>query len=381
VRAVLECTFGEAREWFCEYFGLRQGANLPASNPVARWTSIRQLSLSSALVFGAEGVDGRFVRFPMRHGIEYPPVGWQKRRADNGPMTSDGMRSICETDSERALFLPSSWPVVTPDSVLVIAEGEADAIAAHGLGFVHTVGTPGKSWNPSITEDLEVLAEGFQRRVLIMDGDVELETVYKSAEPLQARVVHVPTWVSPEPGERDLNNWVLRAPSHQVRAAIKQETTYTAIRNDAMDTVIKAVQVSSELRKGQRAVIIALMQHLLTQIIPFGPGRAFGGVHVGGCQWMTTWQRLARVAGCSVQTARTCCDKLKNAGVLSWETMAGKGLLLNVHNVGDFLKLTGKSWARAQNKEMLQGFEQEGLTGFGLPSMQGADHGNQQPWR
>lgn len=352
VEVVLDLCFQEALQWLQAKFDLPGGMHRYPADPLAQWASKRQLPVDSVRAFGVEA-EGRFLLFPMRYGPAQAAVGRQKRRADNEPITSDGRRSICEKDSERALFFPTDWPEPTDDAVCVVSEGEADAISVHSVGIRHSVGTPGTNWNGDVREALEIVFDAFEpwrNRVLIMDGDVPDNDLFERDARLKARVVRVPTYVSPIASERDLNAWLLCDGSAVVHQTILNAPRYTALRHDAIPNILRAVEESSGLQKRHRAVVTALALHLLQNILPFRT-RECNRVEVGPGQWLTTLRKLCSATGADQQTVRTVLKKLRDAGVLTWQSMGGrKGMLIAICNVSEFIRLTPKSWELYQEE-------------------------------
>jgi len=356
VRVALKCSFRDALAWLKARFHLSGEMRHGGSDPIAGWARIRGLKRESVLAFGVE-VDGEFLRFPMRYGPGQPVVSYQKRRADNGPMTADGRRSIGEKDQSRALFFPLHWPEPDGESALLMCEGEADAIAAHSAGIVHVVGTPGTGWADEVRRALEVLREGWPgRAVLILDGDVDERELLERATMLKAEGVRVPLYVSPVPGERDLNAW-LREPggATAIRAAVLGTQAYAPIYRDATEHVLEAVRRSSGLQKRHVAPLHALVMHALLNVHPFAR-REFKGIEVGPGEWVWTWAELAELIGArSKKTARTLAAKLEGAGFWSIEGKDGKGVLVKVHNLSAFRKVAG--WELEKEQAATMGYD------------------------
>jgi hypothetical protein len=336
------CGFPQAVEWLCTEFGIERAGGAAHGDALATWASLRGVKVESVRAFGARA-SGDIIRFPMRLAAGGKVVGWQERRADNEGFRR-GERSRCGKGSRRGLFIPGQWPPPSPDDLLVIPEGEPDAIAAHSCGFCYSVGTPGTAWSDEIWNALRTVAMPFRRRVLIMDGDVRDEDLYERAVKLGAEVVRVPAYVSAIQSKRDLNEWIREDGEARVREVIRGHAGFTALLHTALPDIERAVKETSGLQARIKGPLRLLVLHLLQKVLPTGQRKCMG-VEVGPGQWVATLPKLAAEIGATKKTVRTCLDKLKLAGLLEWRALGGKkGLLVTLYNLSEFVRTTPETF-------------------------------------
>ncbi len=349
---VLGCGFPEALTWIKERFKLA-GDVRSATDPVAQWATIRGLPVESVWAFAPEvrrekGHD--VLRFPRRSIPEGEIRAYQKRRADDRPITGT-KRSISEGPME-GLFFPQDWPPVKDDSILVIAEGAPDAIAAHAAGFRHTAGTPGKNWFTGVIGPLREVAAQFKEKVLVLDGDVPDhgdDGLFARAALLQAVPVRVPPRVAGERTQRDLNKWLAKTGaadvSWRIRSELSSSVPFTAIRQDAIPSLrALAAEHGGGLQRRHYAIHDCLASFLLQGLSAFHHRGEVRGVTVGPQEFVTSFPRLAEQAGCSNRAAETILRKWRMAEVLDWEAVRGRngtpGILITWHNLSEYVRVT-----------------------------------------
>ena len=342
VKVKLGVSFGEALRWLQERFTVATDPYPAPGDPIAEWARLRGLKAESVRAFGVE-VGGPYLLFAMRFGPGLSVAGQQKRRADNRPVTSDGRRSVCRRGSKRALFIPTSWGHADAGSLLVICEGEADAIAAHSVGLPHSVGAPGTAWDQDVWEALKALRRDFPgEAALILDGDVPESDLLKRAALLKARPMRVPLYVSPDPGKRDLNAWLVSEGAAAVRAGLLYSRGFTPLFNNAVDDVIEAVRRTSGLQRRHVAALRAIVCDVLVKVLPAGK-RKFKGLTVGPAAWVYTRGDLMKLTGESERTVRSLTAKLRAAGFWSVKPLGGRrGVLVTVYNLLAYRKVTGR---------------------------------------
>ncbi len=355
------CSFVGALQWMKSTFRLNGALGESCDDPGEQWAWLRGVSAPSVRAFGCETSEARYLRFPMRLRPTWPITGWQKRRADND-FVFDGARSVCEKGGHWGLFLPQEWPDPAPEDVLVICEGEADAVAVHSIGFTYAVGTPGATWNTDVSEALEALVQPFKERVLVMDGNVDDATLLANAHSLGAEPIRVPVSVSSVPGARDVNEWLRRQGADAVRAGLLGKRKYTVLYDDAIPDVLRTVEETCGLQSRHRRPLSMLWRHLLQSIHPLRT-RYFDDGAVAPGQWVSEYPRLARVVGTSARTIRTCLEKSKAAGLLDWEPLGGtKGVRITVLTPSAYVKLTRKSYEDHVAKSLMQAPPADELT-------------------
>jgi len=344
VERVLGFDFLTALGWMKERFGLNGGPGAPTGGAIAPWAKLRGITAASLASLGVEDAGGGLIRFPMRLERGSEVVGWKQRRADNTPVAG-GAKSICEKGSSLGLFIPENWPMPNGGSALVICEGEADAAAALSAGLPFAVGTADKNWraNDSCRGALVGIRKVFPgRAVLVAHGDVEDSEALAQAALLEAELVRVPLYVSAEPTERDLNEWLVREGPRDVKERILNTRAFTALYKSAVDEVVEAVRRTSVLQRRHVAPLRAAVLYLLQNVMP-KRRRDYKGVSVGPDQWVMTRAALAEHAGVSEQTARTLIDKLVKAGFIKVEVLGGRrGQLATVQHLSAYIKLTGR---------------------------------------
>jgi len=365
--------FKAALGWLKDQFNLSGSLRGQGDAAVERWARARGLNAASVAAFEPqprEEYGHEVLAFPRRERPGGPPVAYQKRRADNGAITA-GRRSISEGPMA-GLHLPCPWPTPNKYSVLVICEGEADAVACHTAGFTWVAGTPGKNWPIPMVSALEELVRPFERVVLIMDGDVPdhgKTGLFARAAVLGEQVIpaRVPPWVSGKCGGRDVNEWVRQAGASAVSEAIGAEirgtVPFTALRCDALSNIRRAVETyGGGLQSRHWALIDSLVLHLLQKVLPFQTRRIRISPHktvqVGPGQWLTSLGKLREQTGAnSTRPIRTCLEKLRLAGILTWERAPKRGMVITIHALSQYIRMTRKMQRQNRPSEHLEGPE------------------------
>lgn len=351
----------DALAWMKERYELGNTARTP-DDPIAQLAAERKVRPEStgAYVSHTKVEYGHpvvyFARWTSPNAKE--PVGWQKRRADDQPIApTSGKRSIqAGHEPDDGLYMPRPWPEQDENSILLVTEGEMDAVAGHDIGFRHSVGTQGKNWTPGMEDVLRELMRSFPRAALIGHGDVPDygdDGLRKKAERLgegsecQIIRVRVPTWVAATPAERDLNEWLRRTDAKEVcfsiMRAVNGKVRFIALRDDALPDLRRTVEeYGGVLSKEQAHWHDRLALYLLQSIMPFGGRTAAGTIAVGPGEWFSSFPGLADDIGCKRwRVIRAIMEKWRTVGVLSWEKRTGSsgkhGVLIRWHNPSEFL--------------------------------------------
>ena len=352
--------FSEATGWLREHYKIPSPVSTLSDDPLALWAYKRGVVPESARQY-AEADGAEYVVFPMRWSPWCKHVGRQKRCANNDCISRDGKRSICGKGDEKALFFPKDWREPGKDAVVVVSEGEADAVAGHSVGFEWTVGAPAPPWNEKVLDALSTYAGPAEHRIIIPDGNIPDWPVYEAASAIQADVVRVPITVAAEPGKRDLNEWLVRQGHEAIQAAIKREiegaSGYSPRLNTAMEDIMTAVELHcGPLQKRLRAPLYAIASYLLENIRVFGERTTLrqGKVKVGPGQWVTNYRTLMKLTGSTQKTVRNCLGKLKQAGILDWKNLGGKrGIAVTIYAPSCFLKTARRGFERFRDQSML----------------------------
>ncbi len=152
----------------------------------------------------------------------YPAWSFPMRDPTTGRVTGIRLRppvgtKFSATGSREALFMPDT---MTTDEVLLILEGESDAVAAHGIGFNNAVGRPHCQGGTAHIIALVRLHKP-ARVVIVRDNDepgVRGADALASTLALYSRDVRV---IAPPAGAKDVREWVAtgatrHAPEHLI---------------------------------------------------------------------------------------------------------------------------------------------------------------------
>lgn len=369
VMAALEVRLPLAISWLRDRFPLSSAAG-PHDNAISQWAQIRGLPVEAVLAFAPEvrkehGHD--VLCFPRRLRPEGDIEAYQKRRADNRPITGT-KRSISKGRMD-GLFFPKDWSLVEDDSILVIAEGVPDTIGGYAAGFLHAVGTPGKGWSKGVISTLREVALQFKQKVLVVDGDVPDhgdDGLFARARDLGAVPVRVPPHVAGKRSRRDLNEWLAKTSAADVSSYIHNELSetvpFTAFRQDAIPNLrALAKEYGGGLRKPHFATHDCLALYLLRGLSAFHHRGEVRGVTVGPQQFFTSMPLLAEQAGCSERTAETILSKWRKADVLHWKAEHGTngtpGILITWHNLSEYTRVTKKTYDKFLRSKPAYGSE------------------------
>ncbi|MBP3955036.1 toprim domain-containing protein [Gemmata sp. G18] len=156
------------------------------------------------------GVSGAsLTAFGVGWAENYPAWTFPMTNPETGTVTGIRLRPLSGrkfsvTGGKEALFLPDS---MAPDEVLLVCEGETDALAAHTLGFGNAVGRP--SCTGGTTALVALVCDLEPARVVIARDNDEPGTRGADALAmtlaLYARDVRV---IAPPDGVKDVREWV-----------------------------------------------------------------------------------------------------------------------------------------------------------------------------
>ncbi len=223
VKAVKGCDAKEAYSWLREKGFLPGKASRPVySDPLHELAARRDWSIDAMNALSAHA-EGKCVLFPMRddHG---EVTGHKRRRGDNSPFRmQDGgtVKSLTGRGERNGLFYSDPLP---PSGRLLIAEGEADTVAAITAGHDAVVGTPGAAVGKAALGYLQRIVHG--REVLLAPdpdagGRSWLRKVGRACANAQCSV----RFIAPD-GEHDLDD--------RLRSADDKAVTLQALIENAL---------------------------------------------------------------------------------------------------------------------------------------------------
>jgi putative DNA primase/helicase len=182
-------------EWLTREGFMPEGSYAPQpemNDPLTHLAAIRGWDVEAMKRIGAEPT-GRRVQFPMRDA-EGDVTGHAQRMGDNSLVAvKSGEPTKSKSLQSHGLVYPVNG--LTPDTPVLLCEGEADVVAAISAGYADTVGTKGCNPGKASIEYLKALLAG-RDVILAPDGDKHgdnwRDDVGRALRHVQCRVRYIP---------------------------------------------------------------------------------------------------------------------------------------------------------------------------------------------